>query len=181
MVHAQNSTSASSETWVRIPTALKGSYELPDVGFSITFPKGWSGVNYGFIAMVSPDGINLSNGNLKRDESKALMVIEVLNMSDFQEHKNGSKIQKNCEIQSEKIFTIGAAQSKEVYINCAAGEDQKIINYIFGSGKKIFIIGLKGSGDSFENNLDAFRNSIRTVLIKNPIKMEQMPSISSQN
>jgi hypothetical protein len=181
MGYSQTLTSAFNETSVRATTVLKDSYELPSFGFSITFPQGWSGVKYGFIAMVSPNGINLLNGNLKGDQNKALMVIEVLNISDFQEYKNGSGIQKNCEIQSEKIFTIGAAQSKEVYINCGAGGDQKIINYIFGSVKKIFIIGLKGTGDSFENNLDAFRNSVRTVIIKNPIEIEQIPSISSQN
>ena len=179
--HSQNPTMDLNETSVRTPTALKGSYELPGIGFSITFPKGWSGVNHGFIAMVSPDGINQFNGNLKRDLINASMVIEVLNISDFQEHKYASGIQKNCRILSEKIFTINAAQGIEVYINCGAGGDQKIINYIFGSEKKIFIVGLKGTGDSFENNLDPFRNSVRTVMIKNPIKIEQIPSISSEN
>lgn len=178
---SQNPNLSFNETSIRVPTALKGSYELPGGGFSITFPKGWSGVNHGFIAIISPDGINQFNGNLKRDRNNVSMIIEVSNVSDFQDHKYTSKIQKNCRILSEKIFTLGPAQGKEVYINCGVGKDQKIINYIFGSGKKIFIIGLKGTGDSFENNLDAFRNSIRTVMIKNPIELEQMPSFTSQS
>ena len=176
--HAQNLTSNFNETLVRTPTVLKGSYELADIGFNITFPKGWSGLNYGYIAMVSPDGINQLNGNLKRNENKALMVIEVLNISDYQKHKYKTQVQKDCQILYEKISTVHTAQSKEVYINCGTGGDQKIINHIFGSAKKIFIIGLKGTGDSFENNLDAFRNSVKTVIIKNPIKAEQMPSTS---
>ena len=179
MGYSQNA--ALNESSVQTPAALKGSYSRPDDGFSITFPKGWSGVNHGVIAMVSPDGINQFNGNLKKDQNKALMVIEVLNISDFQLQKYRSAIQNNCRILSEKIFIVNAAQSKELYVGCAAEGDQKIINYIFGSGTKIFIIGLKGMGDSFENNLDAFRNSVRTVIIKNPIEIEQMPSISSQN
>ena len=181
MGHSQVPTSSLNESSVRTPTALENIYELADFGFSITFPKGWSGVNHGFIAMVSPDGINQFNGNFKRDQNKALMIIEVLNISDYQKHKYGSQIQKNCRIVSEKIITVNAVQSKEVYINCGAAGDQKIVNYIFGSGKKIFIVGLKGTGDSFEDNLDAFRNSVRSVMIKNPIEIEQMPSISSQN
>jgi hypothetical protein len=178
--YSQNPTLALNETSVHTPSAIKGSYELPGVGFSITFPKGWSGVNHGFIAMVSPDGINQFNGNLKRDQNKSLMVIEVLNNSDFQDHKYESEIQKNCRILSEKFFVINAIQTKEVFIICGVGGNQKIVNYIFGSENKIIIVGLKGTGNSFDNNLDAFRNSIRTVMIKNPIEIKQMPNISSQ-
>ena len=177
--YSQNT--ALNESSVQTPAALKGSYARPADGFSITLPKGWSGVDHGVIAMVSPDGINQFNGNLKKDQNNALMVIEVLNISDFQQLKYGSIIQKDCRTLTEKIFIVNATQSKEVYIDCGAEGDQKIINYIFSSGTKIFIMGLKGIGDSFENNLDAFRNSVRTVMIKNPIEIEQMPSISSQN
>jgi hypothetical protein len=114
--YSQNLTSALNETSVHTPMTIKGSYELPGTGFSITFPRGWSGVNHGFIAMVSPDGINQFNGNLKGDQNKTLMVIEVLNNSDFQGLKYESEIQKNCRILSERFFVINSIKSTEVFI-----------------------------------------------------------------
>ena len=56
-------------------------------------------MDHGYIAMVSPDGINQFNGNFKRDQEKALMVIEILNISDFQETQYWQAIHKelsNC-------------------------------------------------------------------------------------
>lgn len=170
--NAQNNTSTSDENAVRTATVLKRSYELADAGFNITFPKGWDGLNYGIIAMVSPDGINEFNGNLKRNEDNILMVIEVLNISDYQKNKDIIQVQKGCQIMSENISAVNVVQSKEVYINCGPGGDQKIINYIFSSAKKIFIVGLKGTGHSFENNLDEFRKSVKTVIIQNPVNAE---------
>ena len=127
--------------------------------------------------MVSPDGINQYNGNFKRDQEKSLMTIEILNISDFQENNFASKL-KDCRIVSEKFLILNNVQSNEVIINCGAEGHQKIVNYIFGSGKKIIIVGLKGIGTQFDNNLEAFRNSVKTVLIKNPIDIKQVTPTS---
>jgi hypothetical protein len=178
--NSQEELSNSNDTLVRIPATLSDSFELPDLGFSITFPRGWSGVDHGYIAMVSPDGINQYNGNFKRDKEKSVMVIEILNISDFQEHNFASKIQKECQIASEKLNDFNNIQSKEVIINCGTDGHQKIVNYIFASENKIIIVGLKGVGTLFDKNFDAFRNSIKTVVIKNPIDIRHVQNISSQ-
>ena len=96
----------------------------------------------------------------------------------FKKHNIGKQSTKNCRIVSEKSLLLNNAQSKEVIINCGVGGDQKIVNYIFGSGNKIIIVGLKGVGTQFDKNLDDFRNSVKTVLIKNPIDIKQVPNIS---
>ena len=178
--YSQDETSSSNDTLVRIPATLRDSFELPNLGFSISFPKGWTGVDHGYIAMVSPDGINQYNGNFKRDQEKALVTIEILNISDFQEHNFASKTLKECRIVSEKFLILNNIQSNEVIINCGAEGHQKIVNYIFGSGNKIIIVGLKGAGTQFDNNLDDFRNSVKTVIIKNPIDIKQVSNISQQ-
>jgi len=178
--NSQEESSNTNDTLVRIPATLSDGFELPDLGFSITFPKGWSGVDHGYIAMVSPDGINQYNGNFKRDKEKAVMVIEILNISDFQEHNFATKTQKECQIASEKFLVFNSIPSKEVIINCGVEGNQKIVNYIFASENKIIIVGLKGVGTLFDKNLDAFRNSIKTVIIKNPIDIRHVQNITSQ-
>lgn len=124
--------------------------------------------------MVSPDGINEYNGNLRGDENKTLMVIEVLNLSNFQQDMNGSEMQNKCRIVSEKYLVINDIQSNEAFVKCGVGSDEKIVNYIFGSGNKIIIVGLKGIGTPFDNDLEDLMNSVRTVTIKNPIDLKQM-------
>ena len=176
--YSQYETLNSNDTLVHIPATLSDSFELPDLGFSITLPKGWTGVDHGYIAMVRPDGINQYNGNFKRDQEKALMTVQILNISDFQEHNFSSIAQKECRIVSEKFLVFNNIQSKEVIINCGAEGHQKIVNYIFGSENRIFIVGLKGFGAQFDKNLDVFRNSVKTVMIKSPIDIKQVPKTS---
>ena len=175
--YSQDETSNSNDTLVNIPATLSNNFDLPNLGFSISFPKGWTGVDHGYIAMVSPDGINQYNGNFKRDQEKALMTIEILNISDYQEYNFASKL-KECRIVSEKFLIFNNIQSNEVIINCGAEGHQKIVNYIFSSGNKIIIVGLKGVGTQFDKNLDDFRSSVKTVMIKNPIDLKQVPNIS---
>ena len=66
-----------------IPQFINESYTNPSVGFHILLPGGWKGVSYQNIAMVSPAGVHLMNGNLGPNGDKVLMVIEALNVSDF--------------------------------------------------------------------------------------------------
>ena len=175
---SQNENSTFRENSVLVARDLKWSRTDTDIDFSIMLPNKWRGLDHGSIAMLSPDGINQFSGNLIGDENETLMVIEFINISHFQKHKNGYNSQNNCTIISEKYLMINTAQSKEIFANCGVGFDQKIVNYIFGSGNKIIIVGLKGVGTQFDKNLDDFRNSVKTVLIKNPIDLKQVPNIS---
>lgn len=176
--YSQNQSSDLTHSPIQIPATLSDRLELPDIGFSIAFPRGWSGVNHGFISMVSPDGINQYNGNFKRDQNKAVLVIEILDINDYQQHNFTSKIQEECQIKSQKFVTFNNIVGKEVMIHCGSEGDQKIVNYIFGSGDKIVIVGLKGESAQFDNNLDAFKDSLNTLTIKIPIDIKQMPEMS---
>jgi len=176
--YSQNNSSTLNHSSIQIPGTLSNILELPDVGFSITFPSGWTGINHDYIAMVSPDGINQDNGNFKRDQYKAVMVIEILDISSYNEDNFTSKIQNKCQIESEKFVTFNNIESKEVMIKCGVEGHQKIVNYIFGSRDKIVIVGLKGTGAQFDNNLDAFKDSLNTVGITSPVELRQMPDTS---
>ena len=173
--HSQNNISTLNHSPIQIPATLSNSLELPDVGFNITFPRGWTGINHGYIVMVSPDGINQQNGNFKGDQNNAVMVIEIIDMSSYNEDNLTSKVQNKCQIESEKFVTSNNIESKEIMIKCGVKGHQKIVNYIFGSGDKIVIVGLKGTGATFDNNLDAFKDSLNTVGIRSPIDLRQMP------
>lgn len=171
-------TTNSEDTAIHIPAVLKDAYTLSSIGFHLTLPEGWRGVNHGYVAMVSPDGINENNGNLKGNENNTLMVIEVINHSDFKNSKREGQIQKNgCKYLSERFLTINGIHTKEITINCGARGDEKVINYVFSSKNKIIIVGLKGTGESFNTHLEDFKNSIRSVEIGAPGQIKQLDAI----
>ena len=48
-----------------IITNISGTYANPNLGFEITLPKGWQGIEVVNIGMVSPSGINPATGGLR--------------------------------------------------------------------------------------------------------------------
>lgn len=166
-----NSNSTSLNFHERnIPQNLNESYANPSVGFHILLPGGWNGINYQNIAMVSPAGVHSSNGNLGPNGDKVLMVIEALNVSDFQDQRRkNSEVENNgCKIVSDKYVKINNINGQELFWQCGSDNDNKILNYFFASGNKIIVVGLKGSGSVFDSNLDKFRNSVSTLSIDKP-------------
>jgi hypothetical protein len=153
-----------------IPQILNESYANPSVGFHILLPGGWNGINYQNIAMVSPAGVHSSNGNLGPNGDKVLMVIEALNVSDFQDQRReNSEVENNgCKIVADKYVKINNINGQELFRQCGSDNDNKILNYFFASGNKIIIVGLKGSGSVFDSNLVKFRNSVSTLSIDKP-------------
>jgi hypothetical protein len=172
-----NSNSTSQDFHERnIPQSLNESYTNPNVGFHILLPGGWNGINYQNIAMVSPAGVHSSNGNLGPNGDKVLMVIEALNVSDFQDQKREySQVESNsCKIVFDKYVKINNINGQELFWQCGSDNDNKILNYFFASGNKVIVVGLKGSGSVFDSNLDKFRNSVSTLSIDKPTDIRKI-------
>ena len=159
-----------------IPEFLNESYSIPSAGFHISFPGGWKGLDYQNIAMISPAGVHLMNGNLGPNRDQVLMVIQALNVSDFlEERKQYIESEKNgCSILSDRYVKINTIHSHELFWQCGPNQVDKIINYFFASGNKIIVVGLKGSGSFFDNNLEKFRNSVRTLSINEPADISKI-------
>jgi len=172
-----NSNSTSQDFHERnIPQSLNESYTNPSAGFHILLPGGWNGINYQNIAMVSPAGVHSSNANLGPNGDKVLMVIEALNVSDFQDQRKGnSEVENNgCKIVSDEYVKINNINGQEFFLQCGSDNDNKILNYFFASGNKVIVVGLKGSGSVFDSNLDKFKNSVNTLSIDKPTDIRKI-------
>jgi hypothetical protein len=90
-------------------------------------------------------------------------------------------VKNGCMVLSGKFFMIHTINSLEIFGQCGSGHGEKIPNYIFGSENKIIIIGLKGSGSVFINNLDEFRNSLRTLKINQPLDINEIVNNDSRS
>ena len=49
---------------------VSGSYSIPELGFNISLPAGWSGLDLKSIVMVSPTGINPKTGVLNPSDDQ---------------------------------------------------------------------------------------------------------------
>lgn len=174
-VYATNSTLLPLQLR-NIPEFLNESYSIPDLGFHIIFPGGWKGLDYQNVAMVSPAGVHLMNGNLGPNRDKVLMTIETLNVSDFREQrKQFNEIEKKgCRLLEDRYVEINSISSHEVYWQCGLDNDDRVVNYFIASENKIIVMGLKGAGSVFDNNLEKFRNSVRTISINEPADISKI-------
>jgi len=177
----QNETNSTLKSFQfrNIPQFINESYTNRDAGFHILLPGGWSGLSYQNKVMISPAGMNIRTGNLGSLVSPShtvLMVIEALNVSDFVSQKmNYSGIEENdCRIVSNKYVKINGMNGQELLSQCGSDNDNKIINYIFGSRDEVIIVGLKGSNPVFDSHLDKFTNSVGTLSIDKPIDIRNI-------
>ena len=169
----QNKSILQSFQLRNIPQFINESYTNNNAGFHIRLPGGWSGLSYQNKVMISPAGMHIRTGNLGSlvsPSNTVLMVIEALNVSDFvSQKKNYSGIEENdCRIVSNKYVKIDGMDGQEILSQCGADNDNKIINYMFGSGDKVIIVGLKGSNSVFDSYLDKFTHSVGTIRIDKP-------------
>lgn len=63
---------------------ISGTYSIPDLGFQITFPPGWSGIGLEGFVMVSPMGINTRTAvpNPSDDLDRVILILSRAKLSD---------------------------------------------------------------------------------------------------
>jgi hypothetical protein len=143
---------------------LKETYTVPSVGLYISLPHGWAGINHENFALVSPAKMNSRTGVLDQKADKVVMTIEVLNRSDYIDIiKHNNILKSNCTTSYNKAVSINGFDGQEILILCGHIKDEKINNYQFTIGNTILIIGLKGSGSTFDDNLEIFKKSVNTL------------------
>jgi hypothetical protein len=165
---------------------VKGTYTIPSEGFQITLPDGWTGIDLNPVAIVSPTGIDLKTGSVKRGGDSILMVLDRANVSDYLEgmnHYNTSKyadyIKKiaetvGCKVLSDKFIKIKGMKSEELTEQCGSHGEEKTISYVFTSRKNMIFVGLKASGLTFDNNLEKFKQSIQSIKINDATDIEDI-------
>ncbi len=183
-------TQANRAILPSIITNISGTYANPNLGFEITLPKGWQGIEVVNIGMVSPSGINPATGGLRPsgELKKVLLVLGSIKASDFLANKyehNASTYQEfvkmtsksiGCTVLSDSFVKINGMNSEDVIQQCGRLGEEKSLSYIFASGKNIIFIGLKGIRSAFEHNFEKFRQSMQTLKIDKPVDIESVIS-----
>ena len=86
---------------------VKGTYTIPSEGFQITLPDGWTGIDLNPVAIVSPTGIDLKTGSIKRGGDSVLMVLGRANVSDYLEGMNHYNTSKYADYLKKIAETVG--------------------------------------------------------------------------
>jgi hypothetical protein len=183
----------STQAYATIPynfTNISGIYRIPQLGFQITFPPGWSGIGLNDFVMVSPMGINSKTAvpNPSSDIDKAIIVLSVANLSDIMDglkDRNISSYQQyvektsktiGCQIISDKFVKFNGTNTEEVDQLCGSRLEQKAKTYAIASGKTVVFVGLKGNGPAFDHNLKKFDESLQTIKINKVTNIKRLLS-----
>lgn len=158
---------------------ISGAYSIPDLGFQITFPPGWSGIGLEGFVMVSPMGINSRTAvpNPSDDLDRVILILSLANLSDVvgdgKDHNTSTYrnyVEKSaetigCRLVSDKFVKLRGTTSEQVIQQCGPQLEGKTISYAIASGKFIVLLGLKGGASAVDHNLQKFEQSLRTIKI----------------
>lgn len=147
--------------------SISGKYRNTTGGYEITFPKGWSGIEFaGVWPFVSPDGFDLFKGF-----PKVYMMTAHFNMTAASQLQNmatpnpASKI--NCQEISNRYILLNKVRSWEIVEECNTnGEFAKVKRYYVANND--FVISSSFSANStaaFNKNVNAFEQSIQTLRV----------------
>jgi hypothetical protein len=158
---------------------ISGTYSIPDLGFQITFPPGWSGIGLEGFVMVSPMGINSRTAvpNPSDDLDRVILILSRANLSDVsgdgKDHNTPTyrnyveKTAKTigCRLVSDKFVKFASTTSEQMIQQCGPQLEDKTISYAISSGKSIVLLGLKGGSSAVDHNLQKFEQSLRAIKI----------------
>jgi len=158
---------------------VSGTYVLPNVGFRITFPPGWSGIDLGVTVLVAPTGINPKTGvlNTSSDLGKVYLILARSNTSDivrnpdnrnlsgYHEYVNDSAKRIGCKVLSDEFVKLNGISSERVTGKCGSLEEESMLTYAIAAGKNVIFVGLKGLTPAFDYNYETFMQSLKTMKI----------------
>lgn len=168
-------------------TNISGSYSIPELGFNMTLPAGWIGLDLKSVVMVSPTGINPKTGvlNPSFDEDKVYLIItrseapEIMgkadhNISNYNLYVRQTAESIGCKVLSDKFVKLNGMNVEKLLQRCGPPVEGKSITYALSSGKNIVFVGLKGSTMAFDSNLEKFNKSVLTMKIDNQTNIKSI-------
>jgi hypothetical protein len=159
---------------------VSGSYSIPELGFNISLPAGWSGLDLKSLVMVSPTGINPKTGvlNPSDDQDEVYLIIarskvpEIMGMTDHNVSNYELYVGKTaesigCKVLSDRFVKLNGMNVEKLLQRCGPPVEGKSIAYTLSSGKYIIFVGLKGTTLAFDHNLEKFNEAVLTIKIDN--------------
>lgn len=167
---------------------ISGSFVIPDSGFHITFPAGWSGIDLGSVVLLGPTGINPRTGllNPSSDLERIFLIVAWHNSSDFLRNRNDENLSSyhdyvnrsaeriGCKVLGDEFVKLNDISSEKVDGKCGRQEEVSMVTYSFAAGQKIISIGLKGITAAFDHNLESFMGSLKTIKIDNESDIQKL-------
>lgn len=171
---------------------VSGTYVLPNAGFRITFPPGWSGIDLGSTVLVAPTGINPRLGVLKPSSNLEMVYIILArsntsdllrnpddrNLSGYHEYVNDSAKGIGCKVLSDEFVKFNGISTEKVVGKCGPLEEVSMQTYAIVSGKNVIFIGLKGLTTAFDHNFEIFMQSLKTMKIDHLSDIKELISKS---
>jgi hypothetical protein len=183
---------------------VSGTYDNPNLGFTIDLPQGWNGTEMNFLANVvvaGPEGLGSFSENLMNqsslEKSHAMMTIIGFDKNTFDRMKSftqsmlsgfNSSSMTNMMGQLRKDAKCVKTVDSPIIINGVTGQQisyecegklfaGKIKGYTFATKNDslITVSFFANSTSGYDKYLPQFEDSIKTLKISNPINIQSSP------
>lgn len=147
---------------------ISGKYVNIPAGYEITFPKGWSGIEFlGISTIVAPGGVDFFKGL-----PKTQMMTVHFNMTAFKDLQNAPgtlpAAENTCKQLSNRYISMNKVRAYEMIDECTTnGEFAKSKRYYFTNKDFIIVVGLSAnSTKAYNDNIKLFEQAVKTVKVQ---------------
>ena len=167
-----------------MPKEVSGSYTSEDYGISVTFPSGWSGMKSDFkdhktgttvtSMQVMPGGLQTNMEKLERGEFEMIMLSTVDKTDSKNLPEPESPTQDNeskCSYIFAEIVKFSGKNAMKLEMECDGPDSTiKMRAYHYATSNKFVTLAYATSPSSeFDNHLNTFEDSVKTLSINNLI------------
>lgn len=148
-----------------------------ETGLEIEFPKGWSGLEIGGMAIVVPGGIDAND-----QTADAAMLVIALPRNEFSnvfasldalnEQIEENSTDANCRIETYAYTKINSLEGIHVVAECQTEEEgySNVSMYGVMSENNFVLVALATkTSEDYKENIAAFEQSIKTLKVDHPI------------
>jgi hypothetical protein len=148
-----------------------GIYDIPSIGLEITLPSGWSGYEvheegsiFSFVSDSEFRTTPIERGN----DISAVTFVFVDTPDNFELQKRWSAF--GCDLPHDaQMVNVAGLKAIEVRVSCSDQQIRELLFYELVSQDTGFYIGYGApSIESFESNLPAFQESMRSIKLNHP-------------
>jgi hypothetical protein len=174
--YAQSSEEESTETDGGFPELfgeISGSYVDAQGRYEITFPHGWSGIDFLGIVLVAPGGFDMES-----DTVEASMFVLALPRTELttafwssETIEQAEQESERCTVETYSYTTVNQMEGVHLVAQCENEQEYGKINmYGFMSQDDVvMVLFAANSTIGYDDNVDEFEQSVRTLKVNGTV------------
>ncbi|MEW6605555.1 MAG: hypothetical protein AB1351_12835 [Thermoproteota archaeon] len=166
-------TSNETNSGFELFAEVSGNYVDAQGHYEITFPSGWSGVNFLSILIVAPEGFDEESETM--EASMIMLAIPRTELTTAlwspEALEQVEQESEQCSIETYSYTTINQMEAVHLVAQCESEQEYNKINmYGFMSEDDVIMaLFAANSTSGYDDNVDEFEQSVRTLKVNNAV------------